>query len=272
MNTRAKWAYLPYNSIQQKINEGILDAYDVVYTSDSHENVVVSPDLEIWSVKSRIYTFASIEEANRKLNVNTDTYNGQIVAILNNEKYSAYIVNQDLNGVYFATPLSADNIDYNNIVNIPIKNLIGTLDTTIIVDNLSSGIYKIKGQYKIFALEETVYLSADGDLFLVEVSDTVKYIKRFTKDTIQDFVVSEYGVDKKTYITDDYLLENGYTTTDYIDGKITALEQSLKEELKTYIDGLIEERVDKIFDEKLDEKLDERIQATTSEEVKDLFK
>ena len=79
MNTRAKWAYLSYDSIQTKINEGVLDAYDIIYTKDSHENVIISPDLEIWSVRSRIYVFDSVEEANTQLNANTDTYIGQML-------------------------------------------------------------------------------------------------------------------------------------------------------------------------------------------------
>ena len=107
MNTRAKWAYLPYDSIQPKIDEGILDQFDVIYTSDSHENLIITPDLTLWSVRSRIYTFDSVADANTALNTNTDTYKGQIVSILNGDKYTAYVVNQDSNGVYSVTTLSA---------------------------------------------------------------------------------------------------------------------------------------------------------------------
>lgn len=272
MNSRAKWAYLPYNSIQQKIDEGKLDSYDVIYTSDSHENLIITPDLTLWSVRSRIYTFDSIADANSSLNTNTDTYKGQIVSILNGDKYTAYIVNQDPNGVYFATALSADNIDYNTLGNRPIENLVGTLDSPIMISNLDTGMYKVKGQYKISATDITTYLSTDGDLFIIEVSANEKFIKRFTKDTIQDYAISDSGVEKKVYVTDKYLIDNGYSTTTYVDGKLTAFKESIRQDIQNYIEQVIEQKVDEIIDLRLDVKLDERIKGSTDEEVKDFFK
>ena len=275
MNSRAKWAYLPYNSIQQKIDEGVLDAYDVIYTKDSHENVIITPDLTLWSVKSRIYTFDSVSDANTALNTNTDTYKGQIISILNNDKYSAYIVNQDPNGVYFATALSAENIDYNTLGNRPIENLVGTLDSPIMISNLDIGMYKVKGQYKISATDITTYLSTDGDLFIIGESDTGKIIKRFTKDTIQNYVISDNGIEKTTYVTDKYLLDNGYSTTTYVDSKLAAFEESIKQDIRTYVEQTVEdvitEKVDEIIDERLDAKLDERIKGSTDEEVQNFF-
>lgn len=275
MNSRAKWAYLPYNSIQQKIDEGILDSYDVIYTSDSHENLIITPDLTLWSVRSRIYTFDSVADANTALNTNTDTYKGQIVSILNGDKYIAYIVNQDPNGVYFATALSAENIDYNTLGNRPIENLVGTLDSPIMISSLNTGIYKVKGQYKISVTDITTYLSTDGDLFIIEESATEKLIKRFTKDTIQDYVISDSGVEKKTYITDKYLTDNGYSTTAYIDSKLVAFEETIKQDIRTYVEQTVEdvinEKVDEIIDERLDTKLDERIKGSTDEEVQNFF-
>lgn len=276
MNTRAKWAYLPYDSIQPKIDEGILDQFDVIYTSDSHENLIITPDLTLWSVRSRIYTFDSVADANTALNTNTDTYKGQIVSILNGDKYTAYVVNQDSNGVYSATTLSAENVNYNNLGNRPIENLVGTLDVSIIVENLDTGMYKIKGQYKIYNGEDTVYLSADGDLFIVEISATEKFIKRFTKKTIQDFVISDGEIKKNTYITEEYLADNGYSTNDYVDVKLTAFETSIKNDIESYVEQTVEDiiinKVDTIIDERLDVKLDERIQISTNEEVENFFK
>ena len=275
MNTRAKWAYLPYDSIQPKIDEGILDQFDVIYTSDSHENLIITPDLTLWSVRSRIYTFDSVADANTALNTNTDTYKGQIVSILNGDKYTAYVVNQDSNGVYSATTLSAENVNYNNLGNRPIENLIGTLDTPIMISSLDTGMYKVKGQYKISATDITTYLSTDGDLFIIEESDTEKFIKRFTKDTIQDYVISDNGIEKRTYVTDKYLLDNGYSTTSYVDSKLAAFEESIRQDIRTYVEQTVEdiitEKVDEIIDERLDAKLDERIKGSTDEEVQNFF-
>lgn len=276
MNTRAKWAYLSYNSIQTKIDEGVLDAYDVIYTKDSHENVIISPDLEIWSVRSRIYVFNSVEEANIQLNINTDTYIGQIVSIIIDEVCKGYIVNKDREGSFYVEALTADNIDYNTLGNRPVENLVGTLDEPVIITELNSGTYKIKGQYKISDDYGTVFLSSDGDLFLTEKTSTENRIKRITKDTIQDFVISDSDIVKRTYITDEYLTGCGYTTTEYVDNKVLALEESIREDIEAYVEQTVEDvitqKVDAIIDERLDIKLDERIQETTNEEVEDLFK
>ena len=237
--------------------------------------MIITPDLTLWSVKSRIYTFDSVADANTALNTNTDTYKGQIVSILNNDKYTAYMVNQDPNGVYFATALSAENIDYNTLGNRPIENLVGTLDSPIMISNLDTGMYKVKGQYKISSTDITTYLSTDGDLFIIEVSDAEKFIKRFTKDTIQDYVISDSGVEKKVYVTDKYLIDNGYSTTTYVDSKLTAFEETIRQDIQTYVEQtveqVIEQKVDEIIDAKLDAKLDERIKGSTDEEVQNFF-
>lgn len=267
MNNRAKWAYLSYDSIQQKIDEGVLDSYDVIYTKDTHENYIITPELDIWPVKSRIYTFGSVTEANEKLNINTDTYKGQIVAILNDDKYKAYIVNQNENSIYYTTPLSEDNIDYNTLGNKPIENLVGTLDEPIVVTSLSSGLYKIKGQYKIADSEETVYLSVNGDMFILEDN----HIKRITKDTITDYIIDGDVITKKVYITDEYLDNKGYATTGYVDAKVTAFEDAIKSDIESYVESIIEDVIADRLDIIIDEKLDEKIQIVTSDEVTNLF-
>lgn len=274
-NTRAKFGYLKYDSMIEKISNGVFDTNDIIFGKDTHETYIISEDSTPIPMRSKVYVFDSIAEANTSLNTNTDTYKGQIVSILNNDKYSAYIVNQDPNGVYFVTALSADNIDYNTIGNRPIENLVGTLDSPIMISNLDTGMYKVKGQYKISSTDITTYLSTDGDLFIIETSDAEKFIKRFTKDTIQDYVISDSGVEKKTYVTDKYLTDNGYSTTAYVDSKFIAFEESIRQDIQTYVEQtveqVIEQKVDAIIDERLDVKLDERIKGSTDEEVQNFF-
>ena len=272
---RVKFGYLYYDEIPTRIENGDIDVNDIIFTRDTHETLIISDDLSLVPMKSKVYVFDSVADANTALNTNTDTYKGQIISILNNDKYSAYIVNQDPNGVYFATALSADNIDYNTLGNRPIENLVGTLDSPIMISNLDTGMYKVKGQYKISSTDITTYLSTDGDLFIIEVSATEKFIKRFTKDTIQDYVISDSGVEKKVYVTDKYLTNNGYSTTTYVDNKLVAFEETIRQDIQTYVEQtveqVIEQKVDEIIDERLDAKLDERIKGSTDEEVQNFF-
>ena len=253
MNTRAKWAYLSYDSIQTKINEGVLDAYDIIYTKDSHENVIIYPDLEIWSVRSRIYVFDSVEEANTQLNANTDTYVGQIVAILCNNTYRGYIVNS-VDGQFTVTPLweNTEQIDYNTLGNRPIVNLEGTLGNTIIVDELGNGIYNIKGQYKIDSSDITLNISANEILFMVEKSDDSIKIKQISHDNITDYLVLDGVITSDTYITSEYLSQCDYATKEYVDIKIAALQESINENVREYIADIVDEQLGIVLDEKIE--------------------
>ena len=258
MNTRAKWAYLSYDSIQTKINEGVLDAYDIIYTKDSHENVIISPDLEIWSVRSRIYVFDSVEEANTQLNANTDTYIGQIVAILCNDTYRGYIVNS-VDGQFTVTPLweNPEQIDYNTLGNRPIVNLEGTLGNTIIVDELDNGIYNIKGQYKIDSSDITLNISANEILFMVEKSDDSIKIKQISHDNITDYLVLDGVITSDTYITSEYLSQCDYATKEYVDIKIAALQESINENVREYISDIVDEQLGTVLDEKIENSMND---------------
>ena len=106
---RAKNGYMRYASIEAKIQSGEIDAYDTIYTTDTHENYVISPELEPLVVRSRVYVFDSVEEANTQLNANSDTYVGQIVSIIVDEKCKGYIVNRDSGGNFYVSKLTEDD-------------------------------------------------------------------------------------------------------------------------------------------------------------------
>lgn len=274
---RAQYAYIAYDSIAIKIENGELNAYDIVFAKDRKEIYIISPDLVPIPVRSKVYVFSSEEEANTQININTDTYVGQIVSIIKDEVCKGYIVNKNQDdNTYYVEQLTPDNIDYNTLGNRPIENLIGTLGNTIIITTLPSGTYKVKGQYKIIDNEEeTVYLSVDGDLFLIEDTDQGKCIKRFTKDTINDFVVTDDGITKTVYITEKYLNEHGYTNTTYVDTKVAALEETIRADINNYVENnvqtIIETKVEQIIETQLEIKLGEKIQEIPNTSVEGLF-
>ena len=70
-----------------------------------------------------------------------------------------------------------------------IYNLVGTLDKFVIVSELSDGVYKIRGQYKICLGDATVYSSANDNFFLVGHSDGVATIRKITSSDIFDYTV-----------------------------------------------------------------------------------
>ena len=249
---RAKNGYMRYASIETKIQSGEIDAYDVIFTTDTHESYVISPNLEPWVVRSRVYVFDSVEDANTQLNANADTYVGQIVSIVIDEKCKGYIVNKDALGNYYVDKLTIDDIDYNTLGNRPIVNLEGTLGNTIIVDELGNGIYNIKGQYKIDSSDITLNISANEILFMVEKSDDSIKIKQISHDNITDYLVLDGVITSNTYITSEYLSQCDYATKEYVDIKIAALQESINENVREYIADIVDEQLGTVLDEKVE--------------------
>lgn len=262
--TRAKFGYLNYDSMIKKIADGKLDAYDINFAPDTKECYVITPELTPWAVKSKVYTFDDENSAIETLNTNSDTYAGQIVSILSDNKYKAYIVNEDAQG-FTVTPLSTygEEIDYDTLGNRPIINLVGTLDTPISIDTLESGIYMVKGQYTIAGID-TVFLSASNVLFVIDKSDTYLHFKKITSHEIIDYSIVDGEAKSTTLITSDYLDGCGYATTEYVDNKILALDFITKDEISVYVENVINESLSNTIDEKIEEKLAEA-EADTSD-------
>ena len=278
MNTRVKFGYLSYEDMLQRISDNKLNAYDFVFGKDTREYYIISPDLQPISIKSKIHVFNSVEEAEDSLNQNADTHIGQLVAVLDNGVYRGHIVNKNASrnkNAYTVTPLyeNPNQINYNELGNIPIIQLIGTLDNIIIVEDLSSGTYKIKGHYQITSNDETIYLSTDGDILIVESLSTGISIKKITTDSIVDFKINESNsIVVDSYVTQKYLEDNGFVTNKDVDLKISALEELITKDIESYITDIIDKKLDIIIDKKIDNKLNEMITETTNEEVNNLFK
>ena len=172
----SKFAYMNYDEIQDGINSGTIGPYDLILCKDTREFILIKDDLSLASINSKVYRFSDVESAEKALNESLDTYEGQLVAIVYDNSYAAYIVNRNKNGKYYVTPLSSNgDIDYNTLGNRPITNLSGTLDSPIVIENLENGIYKIAGQYQLQKGAQTTYLSMSSNLFLVQHSQLQCY-------------------------------------------------------------------------------------------------
>ena len=69
------------SSIDPAIEAGRIDTGDMVVTSDSHEFIFLAPDGSRISCKSRVPTFASIEDAEEYAKRDPAAYVGEIVNI-----------------------------------------------------------------------------------------------------------------------------------------------------------------------------------------------
>ncbi len=266
---RSRLSFQKYDIIEDYINQKKLDAYDIVYTTDTHENVVIDADLNIVPIRSRVYRFTDITSANLSLNKSSDTYEGQIVAILqeNDEKYSGYIVNRNKVGEFYVSPLSeSGQIDYDSLGNKPVINKIGTLNSPITVDQLEDGIYKIRGQYKLTESAITIYLSSNDNFFLVKTENDITYIKKISAMDITDYTVNSDGSISASTIPTTKILKN-YATKSYVDDKIAALDLLTKDDVTTYVADIINNTID----EKIETKVNKMYTPADNAEIQQLF-
>ena len=272
---RAKFGYLAYNDMLQKITDGVLDQHDVVFTKDTKETFIIDSEGNPIALRSKVYVYDSMTDAIRELNRNTDTYVGQVVSILEGDTYRGYIVNQNTKQrttYYTVSPLTdTSSIDYNTLGNKPIINLVGTLDEPIILSNLDNGTYSILGQYMVYPKDITTFLNASPIIVLIEIQDGKKNIKKISSTEIIDYEINEDSISYKKYLTDLFLKENGYATISYVDNKIATLDFITKSEISEYVDSLVNEKLENILDSKIDAKIDEKIQPVEEDVVVSLF-
>lgn len=273
-NVRVKFGYLSRNEMFERVSDGRLNEYDIVFTKDTFETYIISENLTPISLKSKVYTFNSRSNAIQQLNKNTDTYEGQIVSIASGETYEGYIVNRVGNS-YTVTPLSQSSspIDYNTLGNKPIVNLVGQSDNPLIISTLDNGTYSITGHFKIASDDITIHLNPNATIFIIENNGNGVYIKKIsTKEIIDYEITNENTTIVNQYITSEFLKEKGYATTSYIDEKILTLDFIRREEMIIYVDGLFKSFVDEQLVPIVDDRIDKKIIGATKEQIYSLFK
>lgn len=268
---RAKFFYINRDEIEKLIEKGKIDANDIVYTKDSHENIFIGSDLSINPVRSKVYCYEDVNSAIEDLNNASDTYEGQIVSIKTDNKYKGYIVNK-IDKNYTVTLLSTlENIDYNTLGNRPITNLTGSLSEPVIVSELDNGVYSISGQYKIFSSIETIFSSSVNHIFLVEKTESEIYVRDISARKIISYSSIEGEIKQKEILTSNYLKENGYITSNEVDTKLQALDILTKTEAQSYIEDTVSKYLDKVLDSTIDQKLNNMIVEVDDSAIDDMF-
>lgn len=272
-DTRAKFGFLNYEDMLLKIAEGKLDKYDIIFSKDKKQVFIVNENLKPVAMRSKVYVYESVEKANDELNINTDTYEGQIVSILNGDVYYGYIVNKDAKGSYYVKPLyeHAEPIDYNTLGNKPIENLMGTFNTPIILADLPTGLYNICGKYKVTSEDDKEYLTGERRLVLVNNMGTASTIKVVTADGIINFIVKDGVIISDRVVTESSLKEHGYTTKDYVDERIKELDTVIKNEIDVYIQNFITKELETMITEKVNTALNSKLQPLDDDAVFGLF-
>ena len=88
-----------------------------------------------------------------------------------------------------------------------IINIIGTLDSPVIIEDLKSGIYAVKGVYQISYAYDTLFSCSNNILFVVEhASDAIIKVIKIAGDNIDMYTISDVtiatSVASKQYVDD----------------------------------------------------------------------
>lgn len=283
----SRFFFTSYSDIQDAINREIVNINDVVICSDTQEQILITQDLKLKPIKSRVYRFTSVPSAEAFLNQATDSYQGQLVSILNvsTGTYQAYIVNKNNAGRFYVTSISifnASDLDYNELGNKPIEFISGNIERPVVLSEQSDGLYKVEGAYKVSSGLETVFQSYNGDIVSVtRNNDGTTDIKIITSSSITDYLVDEQGTiqSKGIYTTKEWVESQGYVTEQFVDSKLEAMNIITREEALEYIQALIEENVastvnqifDDTFNERFDRRLHEKLQMEEQSNIQGLF-
>lgn len=157
------------------------------------------------------------------------------------------------------------SLSYNNLTDIPIINLIGSLTSPVYITSLDTGVYKIKGQYVIGGNNQTVQSSSSDNFFIVSKEDSMTTITQVQSNSIKLFFIDlEGNCTTDRYITEEYINDKNFVTSDQL---ATYVQQVIEQTLLDIIDQKLNER----FDIMLDEKLPQKITDIPSEELYKLF-
>ena len=273
VDTRAKFGFLAYDDMLARIADGQLDQYDIIFSKDTKQVFIINENLEPVAMRSKVYVYDTVEEANEALNTNTDTYEGQVVSIKMGDVYYGHIVNKNAKGTYYVKPLyeHAEPIDYDTLGNKPIENLTGTFNNPIILVDLPTGLYNICGKFKVTADHEREYLVGENRLVLINNMGTTATIKVASSNEIMDFIVSNGEVISDKVITESSLENRGYTTKEYVDDRIKELDLVQRSEIEQYIRDFITKELEKIIDTKVDTALENKLLPLGYDDVFGLF-
>lgn len=144
--------------------------------------------------------------------------------------------------------------NYNGLNDIPIINLEGSLSNPIFLSELSSGIYRISGNYYICNEDDTCHIDASGQTLFFVTKETNTILK-INSNSILFYAISDGSYN-----------ETKIPTMDEINEIITNLQKLIPSKTSQLVNdsGFI-------TDEDLQEHIDENFLKITNSEIEGLF-
>lgn len=219
-STIPTFAVASRDKIQSYINSQQLSYPSYVFCKDKNTLVFVDKNLQIQDIKGS--NQLSIVECNvlPSENIQSNTF-----YLCDGKGYLR------VGDAFIPVFKEIDDGDYDLLNNVPIVNKIGTLNSPIVLKDLKVGSYSISGQYRVNE-NNTIYLSSKNIIVLVESDDTHKCITVLGRNVrIYTVNLETNEITEKTYATQAWVEEQGYTTEDYVIDAINGLYNKIINEV-----------------------------------------
>lgn len=153
------------------------------------------------------------------------------------------------------------DLSYSILKDVPIKNIGGTLTSTIIISDLEDGIYKVKGQYMIGGNNTTLQSSSEDTYFIVTHEKDRTSITSICGKSILLYFIEADG----NYLFDRYITEN------WLESKNFVTSENIQEYVREAIGENINQVVSEILDERIDIALENKIEGINPIDIAHLF-
>ena len=154
-----------------------------------------------------------------------------------------------------------NSLSYNDLSDIPIITLKGTITKTINISSLNDGVYRVSGQFMIGGNHTTIQSSSDDNFFIVNHDKASIAITHLHANSIQIFFINPDG----DYTSDRYITENWIAEQDFISSA------NVQDYVREIVTNTVVQIIDETLDERLDLALDKKISGIDSEELMKIF-
>lgn len=218
-----------YDKIQSYIDSGTIGAYSYILCKDDiHKNELIFIDKDL-----QMQPIVGYEQNNLIFvdELPTEQYRTNAFYICNNIGY--LYINGIPVPVFKDISKDSDLISsYNELEDLPVVNKYGEVSSPVILCELDNGSYSINGHYQIGGNLTTTYVPSKKVIILIDSDEENKYITKLDAKKVCTYMVhlASMEVVEEKYTTEKWVLEQGYTTKNYVDEAIDALYKKIASE------------------------------------------
>lgn len=263
-----RFGFLTTEEIEYGLEHKILKPFFILYNKDNHLQYIVKEDYTLFEIRNKMGVYSSESDAVNSINENpSDHFDGEIISILDDEEFKAYILNHR-NGRFTVSKIyNEKDFSYDSLYDVPLKQVGKVPSERVNILDLEDGMYKVN--YFVSPSGADID-SIVGNVFYIEtLVNGNKNIKRIAPNAVFDYSVVNGKVSAKKYATEEFVKEHikslGYMTESDVDAKIDAYDVIVNQRIQDYVKNTVERLVYHMINEELDRRY------ATEEDVESIF-